>query len=413
MESDNARAAPTTTALLRQRTFLALFSGAVFDQISHSIGALFTPLYLGRLGAGPALVGIVIGVTTFANPLIILSAGSLIERVPPRRLIVSTRAMAAGALVLAVVAQTWWQLAPALALIAAGSLAYPAVSRAVAETTPPAERARAFSLIYGVGSNLALILAPALGGVVAQGFGLRWVYLAALLLEVLSIGCFMAIEHAPATHARRVRQTYRDVLSCRPVVAISAFLFVAMLTLSAGLALLPTYLYDYRALSVGTIGRLGSLSGVGGMVLAVGFARTRRRINVASPLLVSLAIAPGAFVLLAFSAQLWVIALASLLSGAYLMVWPLVDAAIGNIAPERVRGRAFAFSEVFGGSGVALGPMLAGVLYDGGPRLPLFVALAGTLLVLLPVLLALRGYFERAQAAVELEDAQLAQLTPA
>src|SRR6476619_4839475 len=104
-----------TKPMLRQRTFLALFSGAVFDQISHSIGAIFTPLYLGTLGAGPALVGLVIGVTTFANPLIILSAGSLIERMPPRRLIVGTRIMAAGALLLAVVAQTWWQLAPALA----------------------------------------------------------------------------------------------------------------------------------------------------------------------------------------------------------------------------------------------------------------------------------------------------------
>jgi hypothetical protein len=89
----NERSATTSTSMLRQRTFQALFTGAVFDQISHSVGVIFTPLYLGALGAGPALVGFVIGVTTFANPLIILSAGSLIERVPPRRLIVATRGM--------------------------------------------------------------------------------------------------------------------------------------------------------------------------------------------------------------------------------------------------------------------------------------------------------------------------------
>ncbi|HUG13498.1 MAG TPA: MFS transporter [Thermomicrobiales bacterium] len=400
-------------ATLRQRTPRALFTGAVFDQISHSVGLIFTPLYLGALGAGPALVGLVIGVTTFANPLIILSAGSLIERVSPRRLIVMTRVMVAAALLLAVVAQTWWQLAPALALISAGSLAYPAVSRAIAETTSPAGRARAFFLVYGVGSNLALILAPAMGGFVAEGFGLRWVYLVALLLELAAIACFLGIESSVGRHAQTVRQTYRDVVRCRPVLAISLFLFAAMLILTAGLALLPTFLYDYRGLSVGTIGRLGSLSGVGGLALALGLARIRRRVSVVSPLIVTLALIPGAFALLAFSPHLAIIAIACFISGAYLMVWPLVDAAVGNLAPERLRGRSFALSEVFGGSGIALGPMLAGVLYAQGPQLPLLFALAGTLLALLPVTLVLRRYLERAQAAIEQEDdAALREATP-
>ncbi len=394
---------------LRPRTMRALFAGAVFDQISHSVGVIFTPLYLGALGAGPALVGVVIGVTTFANPLIILSAGSLVEQVPPRRLIVATRVMVATALLLAVIAQTWWQLAPALAVIAAGSLAYPAVSRAIADATLPQDRARAFSLVYGVGSNLALIVAPALGGVVAESVGLRWVYLVALVLELFSIACFLGIESTPTRHSRPPHLSYRAVLAYRPVVAISLFLFVALVILSAGLALLPTYLYDERDLSVGTIGRLGSLSGVGGMLLALGLARTRRRVSVAAPLIVSLAVLPIAFVLLIVSPQLWVIALACLISGAYLMVWPLVDAAVGSIAPERVRGRSFAFSEVCGGSGVALGPMLAGVLYDRDPQLPLVVALTGTVLILLPVMLVLRGYFNRAQVVIELEDEQALQ----
>ncbi|RIK43525.1 MAG: hypothetical protein DCC58_09455 [Chloroflexi bacterium] len=399
--------------LLRQRTFRALFGGAAFDQISHSVAALFTPLYLGMLGAGPALVGFIIGVTSFANPVVILAAGMLIERVPPRRLIVATRLMVALALLLATVAQAWWQLAPALALISAGSLAYPALSRAVAETTPPGDRARAFSLIYGVGSNVSLILAPTLGGFVAEWLGLRWVYLVALLLELVAIGCFLGIERGTVEQVARVRQSYRDVVECRPVVVVSTLLLAAMLIMTIGLALLPTFLFEFRELNVGTIGRLGSLSGVGGLVFALILARTRRRVSVASPLILALALAPIAFVLYAVSGALWVVALASLISGAYLMVWPLIDAAIGNVAPERLRGRSFAFSEVFGGSGVAIGPMLAGLLYDSGPRLPLLVAFGGTVLLLLPAMLLLRGYLDRAQRAVEREDADAAEAAAA
>ena len=130
-------------------------------------------------------------------------------------------------------------------------------------------------------------------------------------------------------------------------------------------------------------------------------------------MIVALAIVPIAFLLLALGTSLWVIALGSLISGAYLMVWPLVDAAVGNLAPEPIRGRSFAFSEVFGGSGVALGPMLAGVLYNGGPQLPLFVALGGTVLVLLPITLMLRTYLERAQDRLEQEDEEsLLSATP-
>jgi MFS family permease len=294
-------------------------------------------------------------------------------------------------------------------VIAAGSLAYPAVSRAIADTTAPEDRARAFSLVYGVGSNLALILAPALGGVVAEATGLRWIYLVALVLELIALACFLGIEPTADRQLHHRRLTYRDVLACRPVVAISLFLFVALMILTAGLALLPTYLYDERELSLSTIGRLGSLSGIGGMLLALGLARSRRRVSVATPLIMCLALVPFAFVLLAQSARLWVIAVACLISGAYLMVWPLVDATVGAIAPERVRGRAFAFSEVFGGSGMAFGPILAGVLYDRDPRLPLVMALAGTVLILLPAMLVMRGSLDRAQIAIEREDEQALQ----
>jgi MFS family permease len=85
------------------------------------------------------------------------------------------------------------------------------------------------------------------------------------------------------------------------------------------------------------------------------------------------------------------------------MIWPLADGVVGNIAPERLRALSFGFTEVLGGAGVALGPMLAGLLYDSAPRLPLLIALAGTLL-LLPCALALRGFLDAAQAAVEHDE---------
>lgn len=390
---------------MRQRGFQALAGGACLDMISHAAATIFTPLYLGELGAGPAIVGLVIGLSAFAFPLVILAAGSLLERVPPRRLILWTRGIVAIGLLLAVVAQDWWQLAPALVLIAAGSLGYPAVSRVVADIAAPHERQQAFTLVYGIGSNTATIVAPALGGIIAGTLGLRWVYAVALVLLVLAFLSFTQMANPPA-HPHLERQTYRTVIAYRPVLALAGFLCLSMLIFSTGFALLPTFLYDYRGISVGAIGWLGSLTGVGGMLLALVFTRNRRRTRVVSPMLVSLALVPVSLLLLISSGNLWVIALGSLIAGSWGMIWPLADAAVGNIAPSRLRALSFGFSEILGGAGVAFGPMLSGVLYDTGPRLPLFVALGGTLLVLLPAAFLLRGYVERARDTVELEEAQ-------
>jgi hypothetical protein len=45
--------------------------------------------------------------------------------------------------------------------------------------------------------------------------------------------------------------------------------------------------------------------------------------------------------------------------------------------------------------GVALGPILAGLLYGVSPQLPLWAALGGTLLVLLPATLLMRRQLYR------------------
>jgi MFS family permease len=64
---------------------------------------------------------------------------------------------------------------------------------------------------------------------------------------------------------------------------------------------------------------------------------------------------------------------------------------IGNAAPPRLQGRAFALGEISCGAGFALAPFLAGPLYEWRPAAPLAVALVGAApLVLLLWLAAAR-----------------------
>jgi predicted MFS family arabinose efflux permease len=216
---------------------------------------------------------------------------------------------------MAVAAQDWWHLAPALGLVAIGALGYPTVSRAIAETARPEQRARALALVYGVGGNLAMILAPALGGSVAGRLGLRWVFVAALVIELASLACYAGLRLPAARRGTGAEVSYRAVLACRPILALSVFLLLANLVWMTGFALLPNYLQDERGLSVGAIGWLASVTACGGMLLLVASTRSRRRTQPLDAILIALVGAPPALALLAGAEQVWVLAVASFMGG--------------------------------------------------------------------------------------------------
>ena len=94
---------------------------------------------------------------------------------------------------------------------------------------------------------------------------------------------------------------------------------------------------------------------------------------------------------------------AFLLRGGYMVAWSLYAAALCNVAPPRLHGRAFALSEIAGGTGFALAPFLAGPLYSWQPATPLLVASACSLP--LAAVLGLVALRERRAARGEIEPA--------
>jgi MFS family permease len=380
--------------LLENRNIAALFGGLLSNQVSWGMNALFTPLFLDELGAGPTLIGITMGVPLFAQPLLILIAGSVAERVPPRRLMLATRVVVMLALVGALFSQTWWQLALSLFFFVSGALMNPAVSRSIADSTTERERAQAFTIVYAVGSSTALLLAPAAGGLVASGFGLRWIYLAGLLFQIISFLAFTRLRLPKTHHTMEAPATYRDALAYRPLVLVSLFLFGTMLVGFIGFALLPKFLHDVHDLSVGSIGQLGIIAAVSSTLVGLAGTRSRAARRPMDGVVVVMTLVVLSFVLFLLGASTWVFALAYLAGGCYWVSWAFVDGVVALSTPVRLRTRAFAFSEIFGSAGLALGTVLAGMTYDLAPRLPLLVGLLGTL-VLLPAGYLIRGYVGR------------------
>jgi MFS family permease len=362
---------------------------------------LFWPLYIAQLGANPAQVGVVIGAQGLLRLAFLIPSGWLVDRVPAVPLIVAARALGVVGLLIAATLPAWWFLFLPLLFLGAANVCFPAISATIAGAAGERERARAFTLAYTVGPAVATVIAPTIAGKVAEGAGLRAPLLLGAGFALGSIAVFSRLS-PPRPPAHDAGPTsYREALAHRPVRALCAIQFLTLLVLTIGTALAPNFLRQVHGLEFDRIGQLGSTAAVGSILLGLAYGRLR---PFKQPLLgITVGAACSAcfcaLLLVAGSAPLFF--LAFLLRGGYMVAWSLFAAVIGNAAPPRLQGRAFALGEISCGAGFALAPFLAGPLYEWRPAAPLAVALVGAApLVLLLWLAAAR---ERRAARLEPE----------
>lgn len=358
-----------------------------FNEGAFGVYQTLWPLYIAALGANPAQIGIVMGLMGVLRLFALMPSGIASDHIPPRRLIVAARSMTATAMFLYGIAQSWWQLVPMGMVMALGNIAFPSISSTIAEVAGPGrQRTRAFTLIYTVGPACALLLTPTLGGLVADLISLRSIFFVAAAFTAVAVFVFSTITPREIQHHAGPPLTYRDTLRQRPILLLCLLEMATVFTLTLGVTLTPNFLQDVHGLSTGTIGVLGSASAVGTIALWLLTSRVR---SFEQPL-VAIALATGAVAgtlgLLVISRSIVLFALAYILRGGYTVAWSLFAAALGEVADERHRPRAFALAEIMGGTGFALAPFAAGWLYEIKPVTPLIVGF----LLILPLIVGMQ-----------------------
>lgn len=368
------------------RTNQLIFWAMLFNEASFGFYQTLLPLYIESLGASPGVVGLVIGVSGVARLFALAPAGMLADRVPLRRLIVGGRSLTVAGILLYAAAQAWWQLFPAILLVAAGNVAFPAISSVIADATDERTRTRAFTLIYTIGPSISTLAAPSLGGLLASVISLRAIFIAGATAQFIAVFFFSRVRPAEHHEARHAPASYRAALAYRPVLLVCGLMFLVLLVLTTGVTLVPNYLEDQRGVSIGLIGQFGSLAAVGSVVLGVAISRMRQLHRPLNALLLTAALPALGFTLFLLGHSPWIFAAAYLSRGGYMVSWGLFYPVLGEVTPERLRGRAFALAELLGGAGFALAPFIAGALYELRPQLPLLAALIAIAPLLLVIL---------------------------
>ncbi|MGI5270435.1 MFS transporter [Nonomuraea sp. CA-218870] len=410
-----------------------LFLVGLVDRVEAGLLSGLLPLIQAEWGIGDTVAGAIPTGSAIAAAAVAVPAGYLADRFSRTRVITVM-------VLLWAVATTGSGLAPGfavffltrMALAAAEHVDNPATGSLLADYYPPISRARAFGWtrmsahLGGIGTVLGAVLGQAFGwraafllmaipGLLTALICLRLREPARGLLDQVTAGGAVGGAVGDDAGARpatpRLARQVRDVLAVRTLVIVT----VGLATLGMGVAGLfywmPTLIGRTFALTPGQAGALGGLVTVIGVVTGtLAGAWLGRRAHVTRKggrvLVGGCGVVAGAVVMATalLAAPRALVPFTLLTAVAVILMstaTPNLTASLADVIGASSRGIAFALAQLVGGSAVAVGPLIVGIVSDRTGSLT-----TALLLMTLPVLagglltLTARGPYERDAARV-------------
>jgi len=368
-----------------QLNLAALLAVLFVAFVGFSFSGPFLPLLVRHLGVTePRAVAFWSGLLIGLGPLSAVIAspvwGRLADRIGGRALLLRTVFGFAVLNALSALATDVWQLAGLRFLM--GTLGgFTAVALTLASlSAPPAYTTRAIALVQSA-QILGQMVGPALGGLMADHFGIRTAFVGSSVLALLAGGNMLLMyQESPASaQQRRTRRTagttmrVRDMLRTPSFVPLLFVLFVGTFTNRSYQPLIPLFVAS-------TASSQGAVASVTGVIVAGGALAATLSANLASRLVVYFPHAQVLMVALvacACSSGLLVYSHTALQFGLLRVAVGLFDGSIltlsyglgGSVIPVEHRASAFGLLNSGAMIGSAVSPILGGVLAGFSLRL--------------------------------------------
>jgi len=390
-----------TTALRESRDYRVLVIGGLISGIGTQVTLVALPFQIYVLTSSSFLVGLLGLVELVPLVVVALLGGTLADRMNRRRLLLVSQVVQAGtSLCLVIGAAAGSPPVGVLYLIAAVASGASAVDRPTRAAMVPAlvgpERLRsAISFNYGL-VQVAMVVGPAMGGIIIAAGGLTWAYAVDVATFLAMIAAAWAIASPPrpavepgASFLSAVRDGIRFAGRSGELMGSFAIDILAM-TFGMPRALFPALALTVYDAGPEGVGILYAAVSAGAVVAAFStgwmiHARRLGRIVVFAVLVWGVGIA-----CLGLTSELWVGALCLLVAGAADSVSAVCRSTIlQTVTPDEMRGRMSAIFTLVVAGGPRLGDVESGtVAAVGGTQLSVVSGGVICVLGIVPVLAA-------------------------
>jgi len=360
------------------------FVGAFGDGLYFYI----LPLYIRELGAQPAEVGVIFTILGLVAALTPIPGGFLADRYDRKKIMILAWLIWIPVPLLFSMAQDWSQLIP-------GSFLYgcfiggPASSAYVATSAKKEKMASVFTTISAAWW-FGYIFSPGIGGYIASLFGMKLVFYLSFAFYTLAMVFVFFVRSQHATTPSEQPSASSVPFRKKKLLIWSSFFAAIFFVLILFRPSVTQFLRDEYALADVSIGILGSVTYLGSATLLVVLGKLGDKWKKAGAIFISLLLTAISISLLTSFTAFPILALASFLMGASYVIWSLMSAVVGSLAPRATRGRWMAVAQTASLLAAFPAPYIGGIWYQASPYNPFIATIIATpILAIIALIIAL------------------------
>ena len=349
-----------------------------FTVIGFSICLPFLSLYLYQdRGLSMTMVGMMLLAAGLCSAVTQALGGALSDRFGRRPILLMATSVSiflySGLAVLIGISAPVWAIV--VAYIAGRSvltITRPVISAMVADFTSKQKLTEAYGILR-IGANIGWAAGPAIGGYLATFLPYGWLFgIAPLTCGIVSLIVFFFVRESSHTVGRRL--SFRSMLPTTDDRAFLVFVGLSLLTfivMGQMVGTLSIFAVDRVGFSTAQYGLLLTLNGL--IVILFQYPVTlalKRLAKFRALVLGSLLYAVG-YLSLGWIAQFeWALIAMAIITAGEIIHSPITLSVIGELSPEDQKGRYMGLFGLSQTVGIAIGPLIGGVLIDAFPLDP-------------------------------------------
>jgi len=380
--------------------FVSNFIGAFGD----GLYAYILPLYIRSLEASSADVGTLFSAFMLSAALTIIPGGFLADRFDRKKVMILGWMIWVPLPLMFSVATHWTQLFPVMGLYGF-FLSGPATSAYVV-TFAKKDRVTLTYTLMSASWMLGYIFSPGLGGYLSTIIGIRSVFFFSFIFYAVAMVMLLFIRSQRAekpSGSRQTEQSGSDSPHAEKIVLLSLFFAVVFFVLNLVRPFVVQFFQDVYGLESFHMGVLGSIGFLGSAFFSIGLGKAGDRWGKMVAATIALLIGGFSFGLFICFDNFFALIFASFLNGASYILWSLMGAAVGSIAPEASRGRWISVSQMASTMAASVAPYIGGVIYQSSPYMPFYIIIAVSPAL---SLIALTKPFKEKNLSIKLETKQ-------
>jgi MFS family permease len=354
--------------------FQILAVATFIDRVGGTMIQPFYSLYIAqKFGVNMTTIGLLFGVWSISGVIGNMLGGALTDKIGRKTMLVAGLILSATSAILMGVVNELWTFALVSTVVGLLSdIAGPARGAMTTDMLPPDKRAEGFGIIRVVG-NLAWIIGPALGGLLASKSYMLVFILDAVASIITAIIVLLKIpETIPASNTESEKESFLTSMKGYKLVAkdglFLGFVVTSMLLVfvySQMYSTLSVYLNSQHDIPAKGYGWLMSMNAALVVIFQFSVTRfTRKKPPMQMMALTTLFYGVG-FTMFGFVQKYWqfMLAMAIITFGEMVHI-PTSSGLVANLAPEDKRGRYNAFAGLSWGIPNIFSTFFAGLIMD-------------------------------------------------